>query len=494
MKGLGLGGEGKEGEVVQEMERLEGLLHEGNFGRWRWNPRVSPEALRRVLEGMGSIEGEKLVVSMPRTFGREGAAALFGSMPVGAIRVQYLDLSGSAVSDSGAEALARELGANTTITDVSVGGNSITEAGARALAGALRDNANLLRLDLCGNDIGDGGAVAFAEALAANDTLERLGIGTVLGAAFGDDATQAVVRAVAAHRSLTGLSLCGAEHTALAELPTATPRLRRLALRGSLRDEGAALAFVARIGRLATSLTHLDVTRSALGDEGAAGLAAVLTAESCALVRVDAIDCSIGAAGAAALAGALLVNRSLTSLDLSKNDDVENEGARAVFEALKVNHTLTFVSLMDCDVEKLAALAEALRVNRALTWLDLSENSVWDDGIDELADALAANTVLTTLHVKFTNLDSATVQAVDKSLARNRRLREEAVAQRDFLRSKAGFDAVPWIAPDVLVSVVCEYTGRAWSEAELVLHRRSGSHFLWRGGFESVDDYDVTDW
>ena len=74
---------------------------------------------------------------------------------------------------------------------------------------------------------------------------------------------------------------------------------------------------------------------------------------------------------------ALRVNTSLTSLDLSRNA-IGDEGASSLSEALKVNTSLTSLCLFYDYIsdEGASSLSEVLRVNISLTSLDLSCNSI----------------------------------------------------------------------------------------------------------------------
>lgn len=492
--------------VAREMERLRGRIERGSDLSEFWKPAASPEALRRVLQQMGSIEADEVTVSA------SGAAAiLFTTMPAGALRVRRLLLGACSLGDPGAEAVALELEANTAVTELCMRHNNMTEAGARSLARVLRNNATLRQLDVYRNDISTGGVAALAEALAGNATLERLALG---GTHCCSEDVRALADAAVAHPSLTdlfyrGMHLNDEGARALADMLGATRSLRRLDLLESMRDGEAALAFLAGL-RHATSLTHLNLSRNPFGDGGAVEIAAALSADSCALVDLVAYECGIGAAGAVALAGALWRNQTLTSLDLRFNGDIGDEGGHALFEALKHDRALAALYLTVCDIGNAPALAEALEVNRTLKVLDLSFNrdlglgagihgiaaalarpgcalealdlsavELGDDFGRALAEAMAANTSLTAFRCQRNpGLSDSLRERIRAATDRNRRLREAEAVECDFLRSATGRDAVPWIAADVVTNIVAEYAGRGWSEAEIAACRRWGSHFF----------------
>lgn len=527
------------------LEEEEHFSPESNCSDEGWDPVSSPEnpeELRQELWKMGSIEREQLDVFFEeaREFVPEFAAVLFSSMPPGAFKVRRLNLwtsiydecEGFGVRNAGAAALARELEANTTITELNLNTSNFSEAVVCSLAGALRVNTTLKWLNL-GQipgpryDMSDAGLIALAEALAANVTLERLRL-TYVGFESSIVGVRALLGAVVAHPSLTALSFAdvfclpdGVQ--AICEMLQATRSLRRLCLCVTDLEEfepeqveAGAIAIAAAIPH-ATSLTHLNLACCEyLRDEGVVALAKLLSLDSCALVSVDLSHNNIGAgAGAAAIAGALLVNRSLTRLDVSRNTSMFDEGgALLVIEALKTNRTLTALGMSSCKLQgAMSALAEALEANHTLTALNISDNNTLEsDGVFALAaalaspdcslealniggcqsedeaawraltDALTSSTTLTTIRA-----GEDSWEEVCGVFSRNRRQREASAAQREFLRSPAGLDAVPWIEADVLVNVVAEYAGKRWTEDEMERHRLTGSYFKHHAGLREYD-------
>ncbi|KAF8055831.1 EGY2 [Scenedesmus sp. PABB004] len=138
------------------------------------------------------------------------------------------------------------------------------------------------------------------------------------------------------------------------------------------------------------ALQQLKLHTNAIGDEGAALLAAKLSGNGL-LLALDLGANGIGDAGAAALAEGLKLNTTLTRLDLSGNA-IDVSGARALAEALAANTTLTSLTLSDnyLGVEGAKVLAEALTANTSLAELGLRGNELGDEGLDALATALQA--------------------------------------------------------------------------------------------------------
>jgi hypothetical protein len=92
----------------------------------------------------------------------------------GASLLVDVNLSGSAIGDAGAVALADALRSMLSLERLSVANCGVTDAGAVALAGALRGNTALLRLSFHNNAYGRAGEDAMSDALAHNHVLAAL--------------------------------------------------------------------------------------------------------------------------------------------------------------------------------------------------------------------------------------------------------------------------------------------------------------------------------
>ena len=85
-----------------------------------------------------------------------------------------MDLFLNKIGATGATALSKALGVNSTITSLNIGGNNIEDEGATELAEALKVNKSITTLDLRDNNIGPEGAIALAEALTVNSSITSL--------------------------------------------------------------------------------------------------------------------------------------------------------------------------------------------------------------------------------------------------------------------------------------------------------------------------------
>ncbi|KAH7477042.1 Protein NLRC3 [Phytophthora ramorum] len=96
--------------------------------------------------------------------------------------LETLDLSGKALRQYGAAAIAEELAAapSSKCRCLDFSRNSLGDEGAQAVAKLIRAYPRLEDLDVSFNDIGDEGAIALADALADNSTLVSFSLHSVV--------------------------------------------------------------------------------------------------------------------------------------------------------------------------------------------------------------------------------------------------------------------------------------------------------------------------
>uniref|UniRef100_A0A8C3W6J4 NLR family pyrin domain containing 13 n=1 Tax=Catagonus wagneri TaxID=51154 RepID=A0A8C3W6J4_9CETA len=172
-------------------------------------------------------------------------------------------------------------------------------------------------------------------------------------------------------------------------------------------------------------MTHLCLGFNQIQDAGVKLLCASLTHAKCLLERLVLWFCQLGAASCGYLSNALLQNKRLTHLNLRKNN-LGDEGVKLLCEPLRcADCRLQDLNLSDCSfsVEGCRELADALKHNRSVTVLDIGENNVRDDGVKELCEALKhLNCALKTLGLEKCSLTRNCCQHICSVLRKNRSL------------------------------------------------------------------------
>ncbi|XP_040203185.1 ribonuclease inhibitor-like [Rana temporaria] len=138
------------------------------------------------------------------------------------------------------------------------------------------------------------------------------------------------------------------------------------------------------------SLTTLDLSRNNLEDSGIKLLCEGLGDPGCTLQTLKLYDCGVTSSGCDDLRSILINNRSLARLELSGNN-LEDSGIKLLCEGLgDPGCTLQTLKLYKCGVTSSACddLRSILINNRSLTTLYLSRNNLEDSGIKLLCEGL----------------------------------------------------------------------------------------------------------
>eukprot|EP00667_Euglena_gracilis_P011869 EG_transcript_12159 len=212
--------------------------------------------------------------------------------------------------------------------------------------------------------------------------------------------------------------------------------------RGCRLQSDGAVALAASLNQ--SKATHLDVTLSQLGAEGAKILAQTL-AENVTVTQWDLRGNEIGADGAAAVATCLERNTTLQRLDVSYNQ-LAQLGVAALANSLPGNTTLRQLDLGGNGIgdDGAVCLARCLWSQSSLRQLDLSRNRIGDAGVEALARSLLQNTTLQELDLRVNDFGHDGAQALLTSLEHNTTLLTLHVLDNDIP------DAV-WVAIDDLL-------------------------------------------
>nr|XP_054528966.1 NACHT, LRR and PYD domains-containing protein 8 isoform X2 [Pan troglodytes] len=144
--------------------------------------------------------------------------------------------------------------------------------------------------------------------------------------------------------------------------------------------------------RQSKMLTHLSLAENALKDEGAKHIWNALPHLRCPLQRLVLRKCDLTFNCCQDMISALCKNKTLKSLDLSFNS-LKDDGVILLCEALKnPDCTLQILELENCLFTSICcqAMASMLRKNQHLRHLDLSKNAIGVYGILTLCEAFSS--------------------------------------------------------------------------------------------------------
>ncbi|XP_037676439.1 NACHT, LRR and PYD domains-containing protein 8 [Choloepus didactylus] len=173
-------------------------------------------------------------------------------------------------------------------------------------------------------------------------------------------------------------------------------------------------------------LKTLLLRRSSPQDLGAYYLFMALQQPECRLERLSLENCGLTESSCKSLAPSLRSSKMLTHLSLAENS-LKDEGVKMLWEALKHSECpLQRLVLRKCALTSACCqdVASALNKNKNLRSLDLGFNSLKDDGVILLCEALMSpRCALQTLELETCQLTSTCCQAVAAMLLHNQSLR-----------------------------------------------------------------------
>ena len=144
------------------------------------------------------------------------------------------------------------------------------------------------------------------------------------------------------------------------------------------------------------SLTSLDLSRNDLSDFAGAQIGRMLK-RNAALVKLELNENRLGPRACHAFGEALHTNGTLKTLSLESNpltnESTDQTGVVALAQALSSNASLTLLNLWRCDLGTTAGaeLAKALHLNSSIIHLDVGNNGVLVADKRRIADKVDAN-------------------------------------------------------------------------------------------------------
>ncbi|KAK9024311.1 hypothetical protein V6N11_004478 [Hibiscus sabdariffa] len=301
-----------------------------------------------------------------------------------------VDMSGRNFGDEGLFFLAKSLGYNQVVEEVSFAANSITATGIKAFDGVLQANMVLKTLNLSGNAIADEGVKCLCDILVNNGSIQKLQLNSV---DLGDEGAKAIAELLKKNSTLRVLELNNnmidySGFTSLAGALVENNTLRNLHLNGNY---GGALGANALAKGLEgnKSLRELHLHGNSIGDEGVRSLISGLSSHKGKITLLDFGNNSITAKGAFHVAEYIKRSKNLLWVNLYMND-IGDEGAEKIAEALKENRTVTTIDLGGNNIRAkgVGVIAEALKDNAVITNLELGYNPMGADGAKALSDVL----------------------------------------------------------------------------------------------------------
>lgn len=322
--------------------------------------------------------------------GASGCAALAAVLPD--TQLCYLDVSYNRIGDSGCRALIKAL-PRAGLTHLSVRGNGIGDAGAQSLAQVLSAYPACLKsLDVRGNKFG----VTSHEALVG--LLPELWIQHVVD---WDDGVSAIRHLCPGTR----LEILGRDHRCVSELVRALVKSggagEVTALDMVYNEVDAKLATALAQTLLHTSVSVLNLGFNVMGDAGVSALA-----ESLPKTNITSLDLSfnnLGVSGARALADSL-PNTNVETLCVASNPCMGENGFWDLVSILPLSR----IKKLDVSGIHIGCAGcrdiDVLLGSTSLTNLDMSNNSVGDEGVCDLARALVSNKTITHLDLAANNI------------------------------------------------------------------------------------------
>jgi Ran GTPase-activating protein (RanGAP) involved in mRNA processing and transport len=269
----------------------------------------------------------------------------------------------------GLHEVLRELGRNTTVTNLAIRDSELSRENIQQLRVFLRQNTALQSLELDSSALGSAGLAEIAPALYRNTSIKTLALSTSRHGL--DDIMSANVLRVLIRRNKTITSLC-------------------LCQNGFGRNAAATRSIVEGV-RSNTAIQELDVGFCELDDHGISLLANALIRNT-SMVQLNLQFNEITSVGVRALVDDNVeAVKTLTQLGLLYNP-IRSEGTTILADALGRNtmpsHKRLYLCVCNIDDDGFVALVSALEQNTSLQVLNLAGNRFGERGFMVLAESL----------------------------------------------------------------------------------------------------------
>jgi Ran GTPase-activating protein (RanGAP) involved in mRNA processing and transport len=283
-------------------------------------------------------------------------------------KVKELVLEQVDTRTNGLHPVIRELGRNTSVTNLTILNSVMSHENAQQLKSMLRQNTALEYLDLESSSLGSAGLAEIAPVLYRNTSIKTLDL-THNGL---HDIESANVLRELIRRNKTITSLCIAAN--------------------AFGRNAAAVRSIAEGVRSNTTLQQLELQDCKLGDQGISLLANALAIRSGSTLELRLYNNEITSVGVHALVDDNVdAVKTLAKLCLTYNS-IRSEGATILADALGRNAmpNLKRLYLGGCHIgdDGFVALVSALEQNTSLQILNLRDNDFGERGFAALGESL----------------------------------------------------------------------------------------------------------
>jgi Ran GTPase-activating protein (RanGAP) involved in mRNA processing and transport len=265
------------------------------------------------------------------------------------ISFRRTDKDSKPLTDVALQMLCTQLAEDTTVQYLDLSGNALTAVGIKHLAKWLaRPNSRIEALNLATNpDLKDEAIVLLAlEGFAKNKSLKEVNL---VGTNFTSKGLQAIVHSLKTNDTIVSIEY------------DETPDMSRV-----LRTEF--------VRELALNTQNIEVKR----------LTERIVSNDATLTVLDLADKHVGDTSVKLLSLALVHNTNITAVDLS-NNDLSSEGIQYFGDLLEDNKTINTISLARNNIDDAGAqfLIRVLAINNTVRDLDISENPNIDESLVE---------------------------------------------------------------------------------------------------------------
>ena len=185
---------------------------------------------------------------------------------------------------------------------------------------------------------------------------------------------------------------------------------------------GCGLRYLAEGISSSSAISKLDLSRNPIqdGEDGLSHLCQALITNT-SLLELNLSRCELHEQCGPLLCHMLKKNRTLTSINLSRNDGISDQNVVSIAKGLRNNHSIKCLNLRWCDIHDLGmkSLTDCLMVNDSLEELILWHNTISPEATCYFSDMLKHNNTLKKLNLLQCELTDEAVRSLVSALEVN---------------------------------------------------------------------------